>query len=155
MLETVCYASAAFISLALFLTAIVAGTIIERNHLGQLDRREEALRGKLLIHNRKRVMLSTPSRCQMVVGEAVIGADRFKTWLARWRQLVGGRMGSLEPVVERARREALLRAAEKAYAAGYTELANVRFSMVSFKVGDQRQRELMVGVQAYGTAFAP
>lgn len=142
------------IPLIVFLAAMITGTLIERNHLKSLARREEALSGKILIHNRKRLTISDPKRYEMVYGEVVIGADRFKTWLAKWRNLVGGKMGSLSPVVDRARREALLRAAESAHGKGYTELANIRYSLVSLKMGDPRRQELMLGVQVYGTAFA-
>ena len=113
-----------------------------------------ALVKKIKIHNRRTPVTRDVRRMECVSGSVVLGADRFKTWLARWRQLVGGRMGSLEPVVERARREALLRAAEKAESMGYTELGNIRYQFASLKRNDPRQRELLVSVMVYGTAYS-
>lgn len=140
-------------SLLLFIVPIFTGQIIERNHFRKIRKREEALRGRILIHNRKTPVMRDVRRIQFVSGSVVIGADRFKTWLARWRQIVGGRMGSLEPVVERARREALLRAAEKAVSMGYSELGNIRYQFASLKRNDTRQKELLVSVMVYGTAY--
>ena len=143
-----------FLPLGIFLTAMIAGIYIESKHLKELEIREKAIRSGLVTHNRRKPIIEAPRKMEVVAGEVVIGADRFKTWLARWRQLVGGTMKSLAPVVERARREALLRAQEKAVSKGYRELANVRYCFANLKMGDQKQKDLLILVVAYGTAVA-
>jgi uncharacterized protein YbjQ (UPF0145 family) len=122
-----------FIFAVVFFIPMIAGRIIEKNHFQSLQQREEALKGKVLIHNRKRPTMSQPENSILVAGEVCIGADRFKTWLAKWRQLVGGKMGSLAPVVERARREATLRMIESAVEKGCKEVGNISFSTSHLK----------------------
>ena len=154
LFELFLYASMLIFSLLLFIVPIFTGQIIERKHLRDLRKREERLRGRILIHNRRTPVTQNVRRMQCVSGSVVIGADRFKTWLARWRQVVGGKMGSLEPVLERARKEALMRTAEKAVSMGYSELGNIRYQFSSLKRNNPQQKELLVSVMVYGTAYS-
>jgi uncharacterized protein YbjQ (UPF0145 family) len=140
--------------LILFIGPAVIGTIINNNHIRDLERREAEIRKKLIVHNRKVPNITSPVKATVLAGEVCIGADRFKTWLAGWRQLVGGRMGSMAPVVDRARREALLRVLEKAANQGFTEVGNIRYSTANLKWNSKQQKELLICVMAYGTAYA-
>jgi len=133
---------------------MITGQIIERKHFKDLQAREAEIRKKVIVHNRRSPLITRPVKMTLVAGEVCIGADRFKTWLAGFRQIVGGRMGSLAPVVERARREALLRALESAAAQGYTEVGNIRYTTANLKWNAPKQRELLISVMAYGTAYA-
>jgi uncharacterized protein YbjQ (UPF0145 family) len=139
--------------LAGFLIPAIWGMITEKNHLKDLEQREANIKEKMVVHNRKRPMMPNPRKTTVVAGEVCIGADRFKTWLAKWRQLVGGRMGSLAPVVERARREATLRMIENAQKQGFTEVGNVRYTTANLKWNVPQQKELLITVTAYGTAW--
>ena len=140
--------------LILFIIPMITGQIIERKHLKELAAREAEIRKKVIVHNRKSPLMTRPAKMTLVAGEVCIGADRFKTWLAGFRQLVGGQMKSLAPVVERARREALLRALETAAKQGYTEVGNIRSSTANLKWNAPKQKELLISVMAYGTAYA-
>lgn len=140
-------------SIIVFIIPIFTGQYFERKHLRDLQRREDLIRNRILIHNRKRPYVASARDPIMVSGTVVIAADRFKTWLAKWRQIVGGRMGSLEPIVDRARREALLRAAETALGQGCSELGNIRYSFASLKWAHPQQKELMICVIVFGTAY--
>lgn len=142
------------IPLVLFIIPMITGQIIERKHFKDLQVREAEIRKKVIVHNRRSPLITRPVKMTLVAGEVCIGADRFKTWLAGFRQIVGGRMGSLAPVVERARREALLRALESAAAQGYTEVGNIRYTTANLKWNAPKQRELLISVMAYGTAYA-
>lgn len=142
------------IPLVLFIIPMITGQIIERKHFKDLQVREAEIRKKVIVHNRRSPLITRPVKMTLVAGEVCIGADRFKTWLAGFRQIVGGRMGSLAPVVERARREALLRALESAAAEGYTEVGNIRYTTANLKWNAPKQRELLISVMAYGTAYA-
>jgi len=154
LLQLLPYICFSIFSVLLFIVTIFTGQIIERSHFRDIRKREKALKGRILIHNRKSPVTVDIRRMECVSGSVVIAADRFKTWLARWRQVVGGRMGSLEPVVERARREALLRTAEKAVSMGYSELGNIRYQFTSLKRNNPQQKELLVSVMVYGTAYS-
>lgn len=49
----------------------------------------------------------------IVTGEVIVGANMFRDIFASIRDLVGGRAGSYEEVLERARREAILEMVDK------------------------------------------
>ncbi|MCU0798389.1 MAG: YbjQ family protein [Candidatus Thermoplasmatota archaeon] len=142
------------ISLLFFIIPVISGTIIEKRHLEDLSRREEAIKSKVFFHNRKRPIMMDPKRAGIVYGSVTIGADAFKTWLAQWRQLVGGRMGSLLPILERARREATLRALEQAYSQGFTEVGNIRITSMNLGAYNPKKKTLMTSVLVYATAYS-
>ena len=50
----------------------------------------------------------------VVTGEVIVGANMFRDIFASIRDLVGGRAGAYEEVLERARREAILEMVDKA-----------------------------------------
>ena len=62
----------------------------------------------------------------MVAGSVVISLDYFKRVIAGLRGLVGGRITTYEPLLERARREAILRMIEDARSNGFDAIFNVR-----------------------------
>ena len=66
------------------------------------------------------------SSSTLVTGSIVISLDYFKRVIAGLRGLVGGRIKTYEPLLERARREALLRMIESARQQGYDAVINVR-----------------------------
>ena len=62
----------------------------------------------------------------MVAGNIVVSLDYFKRVIAGLRGIVGGRVKTYEPLLDRARREALLRMIEDAREQGYDAVFNVR-----------------------------
>jgi uncharacterized protein YbjQ (UPF0145 family) len=62
----------------------------------------------------------------MVAGNVVVSLDYFKRFLASLRNLVGGRVGSYETLLDRARREAVLRLKQQAMQRGYGAVINLR-----------------------------
>ena len=93
----------------------------------------------------------TPQRAFLVHGEVVGSADYFKTFVAGFRNLVGGRFRSYETLMERARREALLRLKADAHARGARLVVCVRFETTSIASGWAPAIEVF----AYGTALVP
>src|SRR5690606_9046036 len=63
----------------------------------------------------------------LLLGEAVVASDYFKSFVGGLRKLVGGEMRSYHSLVTRSRREALQRVVAQARAAGYNALCNVRY----------------------------
>jgi uncharacterized protein YbjQ (UPF0145 family) len=69
---------------------------------------------------------------QLLLSEGtVVSIDYFKKLMAWFVNIFGGRMKSYESLVDRARREAVLRVKEKAAADGYNCLANLRIETSS------------------------
>ncbi|MEL7083790.1 MAG: heavy metal-binding domain-containing protein [Cyanobacteria bacterium J06597_1] len=89
----------------------------------------------------------------LFVGSVVVSADAFKVFVANLRNLVGGRITVYESVVDRGRREAVLRMKEQAMAWGANQMVNVRIetSDVGNKAGNQGI--IAIEAMAYGTAF--
>lgn len=90
------------------LGAWTSGSILKRRHLTRLTLIESGSRDILAI-----TVEDVPADCQvesgdLVVGNVVISQDYFKRFAAGIKGLFGGRIGVFEPLLERARREALV-----------------------------------------------
>src|SRR5690606_27525027 len=72
--------------------------------------------------------VQTTAHGQMVSSNVVISHDYFKYILANIQNFFGGRLTSYESVVERARREAMLRLKQEADRIGANHILGVRMS---------------------------
>ncbi|MCU7947046.1 MAG: YbjQ family protein [Candidatus Thiodiazotropha sp. (ex Cardiolucina cf. quadrata)] len=91
---------------------------------------------------------------QLVIGSVVISVDYFKRFVAGLRNLFGGRVTTYEGLLDRARREALLRMKSQARTAGAKLVFNVKYETASISKG-RRNSIGSVEVLAYGTAMIP
>ncbi len=141
------------ITVALLVMAYFWGGAIEHNHLKDLVRRENAARGMPTMNFRKAPPGWEVVEGQMVTGSVVVSIDYFKRFVAGWKMFFGGRLKTLEPLLERARREAIQRMREKAHTLGYDAIINVRIEtapLASMSGGDGTGGVEML---AYGTAI--
>jgi uncharacterized protein YbjQ (UPF0145 family) len=83
----------------------------------------------------------------IVSGEAIVGANAFRDFFARVRDVVGGRSGAYESVLSDARKDALDELAEAAKALGANAVVGVD---LDYEVLGQENGMLMVS--ASGTA---
>jgi uncharacterized protein YbjQ (UPF0145 family) len=90
----------------------------------------------------------------LVRGSVVISVDYFKRFLARLRMIFGGRIHTYESLLDRARREAILRMQEQARELGASMIFNMRFETSSISKG-RKDAVGTVEVLAYGTAVIP
>ena len=88
----------------------------------------------------------------LVTGSVVIGTDPFKRWFAALVNIVGGRVSVFEPVLDRARREAVLRAKEKAAKLKADAIINFRMETMSINKGRKSKPAGIVEIMTYGTA---
>lgn len=138
---------------ALFLTGFFAGRWNERRHYASIREREQALAGVLLFSNRFPPPGVAYRDSRLVAGSAVISEDYFKGVLAGLYSLFGGRVRSYESLIDRARREAVLRMKEEARALGAGIVINVKFQ--TFAIGGRNANNVKgVELLAYGTALA-
>jgi len=84
----------------------------------------------------------------------IIHFPHFKKFIASLRYLVGGRVTSYESLIDRARREAVLRMKAEAKQAGARYVFNVKMETSSISKG-KRDSVGSVEVLAYGTAVIP
>ena len=140
------------IFLGLLLLGYGAGRYRERGHFRRLAKREDELR-VIGITNLRRLPPGVRAQCcGLVTGSAVIATDYFKVFASSLRNLFGGEVRSLGTLVERARREALVRMMTQAAELGADTVANVRYETGT--VGGQRKNSPGgVEVLAYGTAL--
>ena len=135
------------------LGAWISGSIIERRHL----------KGLLLLESGSRDVLAVtiedlPSdwqveSCELVMGNVVISQDYFKRVAASLKGIFGGNIGVFKPLLERARREALIRMKGVAHARGYNTVINVRLETATM-ASSRGDGKGTAGVEilAFGTA---
>ena len=130
-----------------------AGTYAERKHYASINQRErEQLKYPVMTAE----AYFTEGRVKnsfLVSGSVVVSIDYFKRLLAILRNIFGGRVKSYESLVDRARREAILRMKEQAIGKGAQMVVNLRLETSA--IGNSANRKKSVGsveVIAYGTA---
>lgn len=135
------------------------GSFVEKRHYRSIRRREEELSDILVIPVRTPLPSMMDCESAFICGSVVIGMDYFKKALAYLRNVVGGQMGSYETLVERARREAILRMKQEARRRGAKYVLNVKFSTANIMGGGggkgNNKGSGCVEVIAYGTALIP
>lgn len=130
-----------------------SGNIIEKNHYKKIREREIKFYKKPYITFGKNVVnASKVEKTEFVTGEVVIGCDYFKMFLAGLRNLFGGNISAYESVLDRGRREAILRMREQAYSKGAQIIINVKIETVMLSPLGSNDKAPKVSVLAYGTA---
>jgi uncharacterized protein YbjQ (UPF0145 family) len=148
----------AIINLGLPLFLLVAtyftGSWIERRHYRGIRAREGALQRLPAITFRTAPAGWEVEGSGLVTGSMVVSVDYFKRFLGGLRQLVGGRVKSYETILDRARREALLRLKDDAVARGYNAVVNVRLETTRM-ANARRNGQGIAGLEvlAYGTGL--
>ena len=140
--------------LAILIIAYFIGNYIERRHLRKIREREQALKGFPVTTFEALPPNWHVERTELVSGSVVVSLDYFKRVIAGLRGLIGGRVKTYEPLLERARREALLRMNESARSDGYDAVINVRLE-TSRLANSRRDGNGTAGVEmlAFGTAI--
>ena len=139
--------------LLLLVVAYLIGSFIEKKHFQSIQKREDELHGFPVVSFDTMPDDWRVSSSDMVTGSIVISLDYFKRVIAGLRGLIGGRIKTYEPLLERARREALLRMTESAREQGYDAIFNVRLE-TSRLANAGRDGKGTAGVEmlAFGTA---
>ena len=141
-----------YLLLALLVVGYLVGSFLERRHYKSIIERErDTLR--LPVLTAEFIDESDYESLGLVGGSAVISVDYFKRFVAGLRNLFGGRVSTYESLLDRARREAVLRM--KAQCPTGTEaVMNMRLETAA--VGAQhigrRNGIACLEVFAYGTA---
>lgn len=140
--------------LFLLIIAYIVGSQRERTHFKDIKFREYKTRTFPTLTFREVPADWQTRSSELVMGSVVISLDYFKRFLAGLRGLVGGRVGSYESLLDRARRESLLRMKEDAIAKGYDAIINVRFDTSRLASSAQNGKGTAgVELMAFGTAL--
>ena len=146
----------------LLMTAYFIGTLIEKNHFRDIRKREAEYQSMPVVTFDTMPEDWDAGESTLVTGSIVVSLDYFKRVIAGLRGIVGGRVKTYEPLLDRARREAVLRMIEDARAQGFDGIFNVRLE-TSRLANSRGDGEGTAGVEmlAFGTAvrlasrFAP
>ncbi len=132
----------------LFAAGWFFGSRHERQHLAQLSVAEQEL-GHIIVSSERfyRPKLAADSEGELVLGSVVIAQDYFKMIIARVLSLFGKNLTTYETLLDRARREAIVRMRTEANAKGYTHIYGLRLEVTNIN-----QLGSMVEAIAYGTA---
>jgi uncharacterized protein YbjQ (UPF0145 family) len=140
----------------LLLVGLVFGRASEQRHFREIRRREAELRDVLVFSERRPPPDREFREATLVVGSVVIAEDYFKRIAAGLRGFFGGRITVYESLMDRGRREAVLRMKEEARRRGATLVFNVRFETSSLAVdGGPQSPMFSAEFLAYGTALVP
>lgn len=144
------------IFLALLLIGLLFGRVAEKRHFAHIARREADLRDILIFNERRLPEGEAFHSAALVTGSVVIAEDYFKKVAAALRGFVGGRLTAYESLMDRGRREAIVRMKEEARRRGATMVFNVRFETSSLSETTGSQSPLFSAeFIAYGTAVVP
>ena len=142
------------ILLTLLAVGFIAGRVAESRHYASILKREEMLAPVLVVPSKRPPPMTPAPGTRFVSGSVVVSVDYFKRFVAGLRLLVGGRLTSYESLLDRARREAMLRMKAKAHANGAAMVFNVKLETASISKG-RRNSIGSIEVYAYGTAIIP
>jgi uncharacterized protein YbjQ (UPF0145 family) len=137
----------------LLVSTYLIGSAVERRHFRRLRQRELRSRNLPVATIRELPAGWQVEECALVSGSCVISLDYFKRFVAGLRLLFGGRIASYETLLDRARREALLRMKEQAFEAGYRAVIGVRLETSQIAAATRQGGTAGVEVLAWGTAL--
>ncbi len=140
--------------IVLITLGFVVGGATERRHLADLAQREEATSGFLATQSK--YFLGNPEAGHtptIVVKEVIIASDYLKSFLAKLRNIFGGEVRSFQTLLDRARREALLRIIEEAQSNGYNAICNLRMDTAEIGGNLNKKGAAMATILASATAY--
>jgi uncharacterized protein YbjQ (UPF0145 family) len=135
----------------LLLVGYIAGRIAEKAHYASIHKREKLFERVTVFSSRFPPAVSQPFEASLVCGSVVVSQDYFKAVAAGLYSILGGRVRSYESLLDRARRESVLRMKYAAMRKGASMIVNVKFQTSQVPGGGVGAVELI----AYGTALRP
>ena len=129
------------------------GSWLEKRHYKDIKKRERQTLHVPIVTFGAKQEIPTANEAALFLGSVVVSADYFKMFASALRNLVGGRVVAYESVLDRGRREAILRMKEQAIAWGATQVVNVRLE--TSNIGNQSGGNGLAAIEitAYGTGI--
>ena len=148
------------VELGIFVVLLAVGLFFgranERRHFRELAAVEESLRDIVVCSGRGPADDGRFQSATLVVGSVVIAEDYFKRVAAALKSLIGGRLVAYESLLERGRREAIVRMKQQARHLGAVQIVNMRLETASLSEDWSAQRPMFSAeFIAYGTALVP
>jgi len=137
----------------LALVGLAFGSLNEKKHYRLLRAKELKYRHILVFNEKQPPLTVTGQPFHLVQGAVVISSDYFKTIVAGLRSLFGGNLTSYESLLDRARREAVVRLKQQAHERGAHMVVGVLFETSTLNQNQPGKQVMCCEVLAYGTAF--
>ena len=136
--------------IGIIVVALVVGLILEKRHYRSIRDREAKLGGIPLLNGKEYPRHAAIAEARLVEGSVVVSIDYFKRLLARLRNIFGGEVRSYVSLLDRGRREAILRMREQFPQADVI----VNFRMETSSISQGKGNAIgSTEVHAYGTAI--
>lgn len=143
--------------IGLICVGLFVGGTIERKHFQDLELREQRTQ-HMLVTQLKTFPDAQPSNLTptMLVSETVISSDYLKSFLGGLRNIFGGQVKSFQTLLERGRREAILRLKEESLQLGYDAICNIRIDTADIggRNSNKKKQIVMASILASGTAYS-
>lgn len=142
------------LGIIVFLTLLgfFAGRQAEKSHFTSIRKREKEFNHIPWSNVGRKVNPNDYLDSKFVSGNVVIAQDYFKTLVAGLVGLIGGRITTYESLLDRGRREALLRLRKEAIDWNADEILNIRFETSNIGMNKQGADSGSIEVFAYATA---
>ncbi|MDA0667473.1 MAG: heavy metal-binding domain-containing protein [Planctomycetota bacterium] len=101
-----------YFGLALLLLGLTVGTLLERLHYRSIRKREHAFITLPTTSLKHAPDTEQVVRTELAIGSVVISVDYFKRFAASMKKMFGGEIRSYSSLLDRARRESMLRMKE-------------------------------------------
>jgi uncharacterized protein YbjQ (UPF0145 family) len=128
----------------------VVGSRLERNHYKSIVERESRFRNQPALSIKESGTPGPVRSASLATGSVVISVDHFKRFLSGFRMIFGGEVRSYSSLIDRARREAVLRMKESQPDAHAYINTRLETSTISGTSGNEGIGT--IEVLAYGTA---
>ena len=132
------------LTVVLIIVGYVVGSAREQKHFASIKEREKFLLS-LSVRADKTLEINEVERVELIADSVVIAGDYFKAIATSLKSFIGGTVNSQEKLLDRARREAILRIKEKAHQSGAKEIVGLRLETSALD-------QMGVEVMAYGNA---
>ena len=142
------------VPLVLLLVGYGVGHILETKHYKSIRLREKRLARLVAVPARTLPGIEQATQVTLVQGAVVVSVDYFKRFAAGLRNIFGGRVRAYESIIDRGRREAMLRMKEQAEGLGCNAVIRVRLE-TSRLASSRADGKGTAGIEilAYGTGL--
>jgi uncharacterized protein YbjQ (UPF0145 family) len=138
------------IPVLLIVVGRVVGSSLERKHYASIEDREARFQGQPALSTKQSDAPGAVRSASLATGSVVLSVDHFKRFLSGFRMIFGGEVRSYSSLIERARREAVLRMKESQPDAHAYINTRLETSTISSTTGNEGIGT--IEVLAYGTA---
>ncbi|MEF2175706.1 MAG: heavy metal-binding domain-containing protein [Candidatus Absconditabacteria bacterium] len=140
------------IILGLLVVTAISGTLLEKRHLKNIEKREELFKN-IVILSKIDLKHFDASGGGLLSSGVVYAIDYFRQFIFLFISFFGGRVVMYESVMDRARREAILRVKKQAQDYGFNCIVDLRVETATLTTNNKNQNGGKVEIIAYGTGI--